>query len=140
MSNLTRKTTVIVLLELGLACISIFRFGQVFNGDLYELYYGYFGDVQIPFAAYFLLSINEESISFLRPWLVKFGIVFLVMTTSEMAQFFGVELFGVTFDPYDILAYGLGVTLAVLVDVKIFARYLSFWNVSEPGLSEFEEL
>ena len=130
----------VVILELGLACISIFRLGQVFNGDFYKLYYGYFGDVQIPFAAYFLLSINEESIPFLRPWLMKFGIVFLVMTTSEIAQFFGVELFGVTFDPYDILAYGLGVTLAALVDVKIFGKYLSFWKVSQSNQSEIEDL
>ncbi len=139
MSNLTRKTLVIVLLELGLACISIFRFGQIFSGNLYSLYYGYFGDVQIPFAAYFLLSINEESYHFLRPWFVKCGIVFLVMTTSEIAQFFNVELFGVTFDPYDILAYGIGAGLAALVDVKIFARYLSFWQVSGRDASRFVE-
>ena len=51
------------------------------------------------------------------------------MTASEIAQFFGIELFGVTFDYYDIVAYGIGVTLAALLDVKIFARYLSFWLV-----------
>jgi len=62
------------------------------------------------------------------------------MTTSEIAQFFGVELFGVTFDPYDILAYGLGVTLAALVDVKIFGKYLSFWKVSQSNQSEIEDL
>lgn len=132
-SDLLRKTIFVVLLELVLASISLFRLGQVFNGDLYNLYYGYFGDIQIPFGAYFLLSINEESIPFLRSWLVKFGIVFLVMTTSEVAQFFGIELFGVTFDPYDILAYGIGAMLAVLVDLKIFARYLSFWKVADPS-------
>jgi len=131
-SNLIRKTIFVVILEIGLASISIFRFGQVFNGDLYNLYYGYCGDMQIPFGAYFLLSINEESISFLRSWFVKFSIVFLVMTISEMAQFWGIELFGVTFDPYDILAYGFGTMFAVLVDIKIFARYLKFWKVTDP--------
>jgi len=136
MSDLTRKTIFVVCLEIALACISIFRLGQVFNGELYNLYYGYFGDVQIPFAAYFLLSINEESLSFLRSWWVKAGIVFLVMTTSEIAQFFGVELFGVTFDPYDVVAYGIGVLIAALIDVKIFSRHLSFWKISEQLKSE----
>ncbi|MBT3229628.1 MAG: hypothetical protein HOD43_01095 [Candidatus Marinimicrobia bacterium] len=131
MSNQIRKTIFVVLLELVLASISLFRLGQVFDGDLYNLYYGYFGDIQIPFGAYFLLSINEESIPFLRSWLVKFGIVFLVMASSEVAQFFGIELFGVTFDPYDILAYGIGASLAAIVDVKVFTRYLSFWKVTD---------
>ncbi len=128
MSDLVRKTIFVIILELVLASASIFRLGQIFNGEWYNLYSGYFGDIQIPFAAYFLLSINETSIPFLRSWQVKAGAVFLIMTVSELAQYFGIYLFGVTFDPFDIVAYGVGVLLAALVDVRIFSVYLKFWT------------
>jgi len=131
MSNLTRKTIVIVAIQIGLALIHVFRLGQIFNGKMYDLYYGYFSDILIPFGAYFLLSINEVTLPFLRPWLMKWSLVFLVMTTSEIGQFFGIQLFGVTFDAFDIIAYAIGTSLAALVDLKIFSRYLKFWKIPD---------
>ncbi len=82
----------------------------------------------LPFAVYFLLAMNESSMPFLRHWYVKACIVFLVMTTSEVAQYYGLELFGVTFDILDIVAYAIGVIIASLLEVQIFARYFQFWT------------
>jgi len=69
------------------------------------------------------------SLRILKPWYVKAAIIFLLCTTSEVLQFYGIYAFGVTFDWLDILAYCAGVLLAALVERKLFAR-LSFWNIT----------
>ena len=63
----------------------------------------YASDLMLPFGAYFLLSMNELHLGFLRKWHVKALIVFSVMTFSEILQLFGVYFFGGTFDMVDIL-------------------------------------
>jgi len=93
---------------------------------LYNLYYGYFSDIVIPFGLYFLLSLNDTAIPVLRRWYVKAGIVFSLASFTEICQFFGFEALGVTFDPVDILAFGTGVLIAAFVDVKVFAPNLGF--------------
>jgi len=93
---------------------------------LYNLYYGYFSDIVIPFGLYFLLSLNDTAIPVLRRWYVKAGIVFSLASFTEICQFFGFEALGVTFAPVDILAFGTGVLIAAFVDVKVFAPNLGF--------------
>ena len=100
-----------------------------FNGELYILYYSYFSDIIIPFGIYFLLSINEFSIPFLRDWRVKSIIVFSATTTTEICQYFGIPVLGVTFDPIDIIMYGAGVVLAVFIDRQVFTRIFKFWTI-----------
>ena len=97
------KILIIISIQLIIAAIHAFRLGQVFNGQLYILYYSYFSDLVLPFGWYFLLSISDASIPVLRKWYVKAGIIFFLATTSEILQIFGIELLGVTFDPIDIL-------------------------------------
>ena len=126
------KIVLVILIQIIIALIHVFRLGQIFNGELYKLYYSYFSDIIFPFGSYFLLSINDFSIPVLRPWYVKTGIVFLLATMAEIAQLFGIYAFGVTFDPFDILMYGIGGLLAALVDTKVFTPYLGFWTNS-PG-------
>jgi len=121
------KILIIIFIQILIALIHAFRLGQVFSGELYLLYYGYASDLLLPFGAYFLLSINEPSIPLLRNWYIKAGIIFLVTSTAEICQYFGIEALGVTFDPIDFLAYGVGVLLAVFIDVKVLAPNLSFW-------------
>jgi hypothetical protein len=54
-------------------------------------------------------------------------------TLAEICQFFGIEVLGVTFDPFDILMYGIGVSVAALIDVKVFTKYLGFWTIPKNG-------
>ena len=121
------KILIIILIQVAIALIHVFRLGQIFQGQAYNLYYGYFSDLIIPFGAYFLLSLNDATISVLRKWYVKAGLIFALATIAEICQFFGIEVLGVTFDPFDILMYGIGVSVAALIDVKVFTRYLGFW-------------
>jgi len=121
------KILIIILIQVAIALIHVFRLGQMFQGQAYNLYYSYFSDLILPFGMYFLLSANDMTISVLRKWYVKAGLIFALATFAEICQFFGIEVLGVTFDPFDILMYGIGVSLAAIIDVKVFSRYLGFW-------------
>ena len=75
-----------------------------------------------------MLSMVEIQFRFLRKWFVKALIVFVVMTFSEIMQIFGFYFFGVTFDILDIIMFGIGVFIAVLIDTQIFERLMPFWK------------
>lgn len=121
------KILIVILIQIVIALVHAFRLGQIFNGQLYILYYSYFSDLILPFGVYFLLSINDKSIPALRHWFIKAGTIFLLTSAAEICQFFGLEVLGVTFDPIDILMYGTGVLLAAFIDVKVFTPNLGFW-------------
>ena len=121
------KILIIILIQVAIALIHVFRLGQIFQGQAYNLYYSYFSDIILPFGMYFLLTLNDVTISVFRKWYVKAGLIFALTTFAEICQFFGIDVLGVTFDPIDILMYGIGVSIAVIVDVKVFNKYLRFW-------------
>ena len=128
--RLYQKSRIIVGVStmLIIAAMHAFRIGQYLNGDLYIYYYSFASDLVLPIGSYFMLSMNEIQIRFLRRWFVKALIVFAVMTFSEIMQIFGIYFFGVTFDILDILMFGIGVALAVFFDKQIFERFIPFWN------------
>ena len=127
------KIIFVILIQVAIALIHVFRLGQIFQGQAYSLYYSYFSDLILPFAAYFLLSLQEITISVFRKWYVKASLIFALTTLAEICQFFGIEVLGVTFDPFDILMYGIGVSAAALIDVKVFTKYLGFWTIPKNG-------
>lgn len=104
------------------------RIGTYLNGDLYIYYYSYASDVMIPFGMYFLLSMNQFQYRFLEKWYVKALIVFGLATLTEILQIFGVYALGVTFDIFDILMFGIGVLIAVLLDKLVFERFIPYWR------------
>jgi hypothetical protein len=89
---------------------------------------------------YFLLSLNDVTIPVLRRWYVKAGLIFALATSAEICQFFGIEVLGVTFDPYDIFMYGIGVSVAALIDGKVFTKYLGFWANPKNGKKDRADL
>ena len=127
------KILFVILIQVAIALIHVFRLGQIFQGQAYNLYYSYFSDFILPFGAYFLLSLQEITISVFRKWYVKASLIFALTTLAEICQFFGIEVLGVTFDPFDILMYGIGVSVAALIDVKVFTKYLGFWANPKNG-------
>ncbi len=87
----------------------------------------------MPVAAYFLLAVNDETIRFLRPWFVKSGIVFTVISSAEVAQYLGSPIFGETYDPWDFAAYAAGALLAAAADRILFPRIFRFWTEADPS-------
>jgi len=125
------RILIIILIQIIIALIHAFRLGQIFNGQVYNLYYSYFSDLILPFGAYFLLSINDARIPVLRQWYVKAGIIFSLTTFAEICQLFGFDVLGVTFDPVDFIMYGIGILTAAIVEKQFFERFFSFWLIKE---------
>ena len=133
MSYSLPRILIIILIQLAIALVHVFRLGQIFQGQAYNFYYSYFSDILLPFGMYFLLSLNDVTIPVFQKWYVKAGLIFILTTFAEICQFFGIEVLGVTFDPFDILMYGIGVSVAALIDVKVFSKYLGFWTNKKNG-------
>jgi hypothetical protein len=132
--NLALRTMVIVGIMLLIALIHIFRVGTYFSGKLFTLYYSYASDIIIPFGMYFLLCLNDSHRKLLQGWVRKSLVVFVISSATEIAQAFGIYMLGVTYDPVDIVMFGVGVLLAAFVDQVVLARALPFWcPVKETG-------
>jgi hypothetical protein len=120
-----QKMITIVIINLIVGGLH-FLTGEKYSGPLPLFVNGYLIDILLPFSLYFLASLVDMKI--LCAWwaraLVPFGIGLVV----ETAQFFGIPLFGRTFDPLDLLAYAVGALLAVLCDQVLFPSLLPFWK------------
>jgi len=123
------RTYIIVAIQLLMAAAFLFRAGSFLPDKANIFYQSYFADLVMPFSFYFLLSLYERSMPFLRNWIMKGSIIFLGMTITEIFQYFGIYMFGVTFDPLDILAFAIGTIAAVVADQFIFPRVFSFWRI-----------
>lgn len=95
-----------------------FIIGPDYQGPAKVFVRGYLIDVLLPFAVYFLIALP----AFIkRRWLIAlmvFGIGFAV----ETMQYFGVPIFGRTFDPLDYVMYAAGAVLALITDVFFFSK------------------
>jgi hypothetical protein len=124
------KKVVVVSMVIPIALLHFFT-GSNYRGPYPGFVNGYLLDILLPFAFYFLLCLNEFSL--LRSWMVKSSLVFAVGASVEIAQFYGVPIFGRTFDPLDFVMYGIGVLSAAILDTTVFPRILEFWAPQEKG-------
>ena len=119
------KKVVVVSVVIPIALLHFFT-GSNYRGPYPGFVNGYLLDILLPFAFYFLLCLNEFSL--FRSWIVKSSLVFGVGSAVEIAQFFGVPIFGRTFDPLDFIMYGIGVISAAILDTTVLPRILEFWT------------
>ena len=124
--NFKRMAVAIVVILL-VAAIHVFRVGSYLSGRLFIIYYSFFSDIVIPIAIYFLLCINDITLPFLKGWMRKAILVFLIAIATEIAQGFGIPLLGNTFDILDFFMFGIGTLIAVGLD-KLFSKVFSFWS------------
>ncbi len=130
------KTTKIISLlavSLGLLWFSenfpVYRFFEP-QSPGWTLWMSYAKDLLQPFAFYFFLCLGER---WLQTWRSRALVAFAVPTLMEFGQDFYYRLAAVhsfvgAFDPLDLLMYAIGVALAVLVERKILAKMLKFWQ------------
>ena len=128
MQPITRKKLVVFAIMLLIAGLHILGPMRQSPDPWHNWYYSYFSDLALPFGFYFLLCMTEANFPPLRPWWLKAGLVFGAATAAEVLQYFGIYALGITFDPLDIVAYAVGVLLAVVLERGIFARWLPFWS------------
>lgn len=117
-----KKITIVIGIELALALI--FFIGADWAGEnVHRFFHSYFADIALPFGFYFLLIPDEDTFLFLRPWHNKALAVFLLVSTSEILQYFGIYALATVFDPIDFVMYAGGVLLAASVDTKLISKY-----------------
>jgi len=131
LKQIRKRRNVIVAIQLLLALGFIIRPANYLSREGYIFYHSYYADVMIPFGFYFLLSVNEQLMTFLRNWKIRAAVVFTGATITEVLQYFGIYALGVTFDPLDILAFAIGTIMAVLVDRLLFPIIFSFWEIKK---------
>jgi hypothetical protein len=124
------KTIVIVTMMVTIALLH-FVTGSQYRGPFPLFMNGYLIDILLPFGLYFLLCLNEYAI--LKSPAVRGSLIFTAASFVELAQYRGIPLFGRTFDPWDIIMYGLGVLLAVFCDQFLFPRLFPFWQEDAPA-------
>lgn len=122
--RIIRKKVVITSIMILIALTHFFT-GSNYKGPYPEFVNGYLLDILVPFGFYFLLCLIKFPL--LKSWIVRSILVFGVASFTEMAQFFGVPIFGQTFDPMDFVMFGMGVILAVILDIIVFPRIFDFW-------------
>ena len=125
--NRHRKKTVVMVCIMVPVALLHFVTGPKYSGPFPHFVNGYLLDILLPFAFYFLLCPQDVTYAVLRPLYAKAAPVFAIGLTIETAQFFGVPIFGSTFDPLDYVMYALGVSFAAIIDTQIFPRVFSFW-------------
>lgn len=125
-----QKTIVMICIIIPVALLH-FVTGKHYAGPCPDFVNGYLIDIVLPFALYMLLAPQDAVFSFMKPWTSKALPVLAIGYSVETLQYFGVPLFGKTFDPLDYLAYTAGIAAAVLVDRLLFPRIFPFWSPQE---------
>jgi hypothetical protein len=69
---------------------------------------------------FLLLAFFEQKV--MQSRIIRGVLVFSVGAVTETMQFFGVPIFGQTFDPLDYLMFAIGVGAAVLFECKVISR------------------
>jgi len=127
--KLRKKIVFVVGLMLFISFLHIINIKSFLNSKLYIYYTSFFSDLLLPFGVYFLIAMNDWRYPVLRKWWVKAFLTFSIPTFAEILQSFGIYALGSTFDPLDILMYGIGVIMAVLLEKLVFEPYFSFWKL-----------
>ena len=106
------RKPVVVVICVTVAALHLVT-GPHYAGPLRTFVTGYLIDLALPFSLVLLLGVGLASVPVLRRPLTRAGIVFCIGAVVEGSQYFGIPLFGRTFDPIDLLMYAAGATAAL---------------------------
>ena len=98
--------------------------GPNYQGILKDFIRSYLIDLLLPFNLYLLLQISlRKKITVTKSRII--GAVFTLSfgTIVEILQLNKIEFLGSTYDPLDILMYGIGVGLGIIMDLTIINRF-----------------
>ena len=112
---------VVISLTVGLLHFII---GPDYQGLCKDFIRGYLIDILLPMNLYLLLQISlRKKISIVNSRTIGAVFTFLFGTTVEVLQYNKINFLGATYDPLDILIYGIGVALGLILDFTIINRY-----------------
>jgi hypothetical protein len=101
-----------------------FIIGPDYNGIYKHFVRGYLIDLLLPMNIYLLLQISlRKKISIVKSRVIGALFTFLIGLIVEILQLFKIEFLGSTYDPLDIVMYGIGVMIGLLVDYTIIDKF-----------------
>jgi hypothetical protein len=115
------KRSFIIILAIIVAILH-FVIGPDYEGPFQNFLTGYLIDILLPFFLYFLLTLN---INQKKLKIAVVAVIFAFGTVIEYLQYRGVGVFGSTFDPYDFVAYFIGVGSAIVFDFFVWDKIIS---------------
>jgi hypothetical protein len=111
--SVVNRKVIVVFIAIVIGLLH-FITGSRYCGPFPVFVNGYLIDILLPFVMYLVLGIAE--LPFLRSGIARGTFVFAIGAVVETLQYFGVPIFGRTFDPMDYLMYGIGIGLAVIFE------------------------
>lgn len=114
-----RRAFVIILA--AIVAILHFVIGPEYKGPFKSFLRGYLIDILLPFFLYFLFTLNINQTT--QKIAVGAGI-FVFGSVIEYLQYRGAGVFGSTFDPYDFIAYFVGVGSAIVFDFILWNKII----------------
>ncbi len=101
-----------------------FIIGPDYQGIFRHFIRGYLLDILLPMNLYLLLQISlRKNISVNKARITGALFTFAFGTIVELLQFFEIEFLGRTYDPLDILVYGIGIGLGITIDLTIIDKF-----------------
>lgn len=120
--NNKKSTYIIVSISLFVGLLH-FVIGSDYQGIFKHFIRGYLIDILLPMNLYLLLQISlRNSVKVYKARIIAATFTFTFGTVIEILQFFKIKLFGSIYDPWDILMYGIGVGLGILIDLIIIDK------------------
>ena len=112
----------IVGLSLSVALMH-FIIGPDYNGICKHFVRGYLIDLLLPMNLYLLLQISlRKKISIAKSRVIGAMSTFLFGLIVEILQLLKIKFLGSTYDPLDIVMYGIGIMIGLLVDYTIINK------------------
>jgi hypothetical protein len=114
---------IIVSISLFVALIHLVV-GPDYQGIFRHFIRGYLIDILLPMNMYLLLQISlRKNIAVIKARIIGAIFFFSFGTMVEILQFYKIEFLGRTYDPWDILMYGIGVGAGILIDLTIIDKF-----------------
>jgi hypothetical protein len=117
--SLIRRKVIVVFIAVAVGLLH-FLTGPGYSGPFRAFVTGYMIDILLPFAMYLVLGVANQAI--LRRGIARGAFVFAIGAVTETLQYFGVPIFGRTFDWLDFLMFGVGIGLAAVFEKVMLCR------------------
>lgn len=118
-----KSILLIVGLSLGVALMH-FIIGPDYSGIFENFVRGYLIDLILPLNLYLLLQISlRKKISIGKSRMIGAFFTFSFGIIVEILQLLKIKFLGTTYDPLDIVMYGTGIILGLLVDYTIIDKF-----------------
>ena len=116
------STILIVIISLSVGLLH-FPLGPNYDGPFREFVRGYLMDILLPMDLYLLLQISLRLFfNVINSRIIGITFVFVFGIIVEILQLNKIHFLGSTFDPIDILMYGFGICLGVLIDFIVIDK------------------